>query len=120
MFPTNVPAVTVWAKDISGRAPTFARHVYGPSYWQDCRGEDEARTPENNVFIAIPVGSILTLDSSPSINVTSAPICFKIERITETSFIFGKFSITHGSSASTTAGIIATAAFFAPLTEISP
>ena len=36
----------------------------------------------------------------------------------ETSLIFGIFSILHGSSQSTTAGMIATAAFFAPLTGI--
>ena len=58
-FPTNVPAVTIWAKDISGRAPTFVRHVYGPSYWQDCRGESTARDPDDNTFAAIPVTSLL-------------------------------------------------------------
>ena len=58
-FPTNVPALTVWEKDISGRAPTFVRHEYGPGYWQDCRGESPARDPDDNTFAAIPATSIL-------------------------------------------------------------
>ena len=56
---TNKPACTIWEKTTVNHAPAYVRHVTGAVYWQDCRGEDEARTPENNVFIAIPVGSIL-------------------------------------------------------------
>lgn len=58
-FPVNVEALTVWAKDVSGRAPVYTRHVLGPSYWQDCRGQAaDGRTPDDNTFAAIPVGSI--------------------------------------------------------------
>ena len=59
MMFTNKEACTIWEKTTVNHAPAYVRHVTGAVYWQDCRGEDEARTPENNVFIAIPVGSIL-------------------------------------------------------------
>lgn len=44
------------------RAPAYVRHETGAVYWQDCRGQTvssgDARSPEDNVFCAIPVGSI--------------------------------------------------------------
>lgn len=44
-------------------APAYVRHVTGAVYWQDTRGQTagsgDARSPDDNVFCAIPVGSIL-------------------------------------------------------------
>lgn len=57
-FPTNIPAVTVWEKDISGRAPTYIRHEYGASYWEDNQGQTNGRTEDNGIFLAIPIGSM--------------------------------------------------------------
>ena len=50
----------------------------------------------------------------------SAPICFKILRSIVTSEICGMFSMRQTPSTINAAGIIATAAFFAPLISISP
>lgn len=55
---TNQPACTIWEKTTVNHAPAYVRHETGPVYWQDCRGQNEARTTENNVFIAIPAGSV--------------------------------------------------------------
>ena len=55
---TNKPACTIWEKTTVNRAPAYVRHVTGAVYWQDCRAQSEARTTENNVFIAIPAGSV--------------------------------------------------------------
>lgn len=55
---TNIPAATVWEKDISGRAPTYIRHEYGASYWEDNRGQTDGRSEDNAVFLAIPAGSM--------------------------------------------------------------
>lgn len=51
---------------------------------------------------------------------TCAPISYKILIIIETSLMLGIFSITQGPSDRMVAGIIATAAFLAPLISTSP
>ena len=51
---------------------------------------------------------------------TTAPISFNIVPISVTSLILGIFSILQGSSQRITPGIMATAAFFAPLIVTSP
>ena len=44
------------------RAPAYVRHETGAVYWQDARGQTvssgDARSPDDNIFVAIPVGSI--------------------------------------------------------------
>lgn len=57
-FPVNVPAVTIWEKTVIDRAPAYVRHVTGAAYWQDCRGQNNGRDAEDNVFIAIPAMSV--------------------------------------------------------------
>ena len=63
-------------------------------------------------------GSIVIVDLLT--NFISAPSSLRIRRSIATSFIEGTFSSVQGSSAKITAGIIATAAFFAPLISTSP
>lgn len=59
---TNKPACTIWEKTTVNHAPVYVRHVLGAVYWQDTRGQtvsgSDPRSPEDNVFCAIPVGSI--------------------------------------------------------------
>lgn len=55
---TNQPACTIWEKTTVNRATAYVRHVTGAVYWQDCRAQNEVRTTENHVFIAIPANSI--------------------------------------------------------------
>ena len=56
----------------------------------------------------------------PSVISTLAPSPARISRRLSTSAIFGRFSRTHGSPARIAAGMIATAAFFAPLIVTVP
>lgn len=58
---TNKPACTIWEKTTVNRAPAYVRHETGAVYWQDCRGQtvgSDPRSPDDNIFLAIPVGSI--------------------------------------------------------------
>ena len=59
---TNKPACTIWEKTTVNHAPAYVRHETGAVYWQDTRGQSvssgDARSPDDNVFVAIPVGSI--------------------------------------------------------------
>lgn len=59
---TNQPACTIWEKATVNHAPAYVRHVTGAVYWQDCRGQQvgagDARSPEDNVFVAIQPGSL--------------------------------------------------------------
>lgn len=63
-FPVNVNAVTVWEKTVINRAPAYIRHELGASYWQGTRNQDtddNSRTPDDSVFLAVPAASVTYL-----------------------------------------------------------
>ena len=59
---TNKPACTIWEKTSVNHAPAYVRHETGAVYWEDTRGQQvagtDSRSPDDHVFLAIPVGSI--------------------------------------------------------------
>ena len=59
---TNKNACTIWEKTSVNHTPVYVRHETGAVYWQDCRGQKagsgDARSPDDSIFLAIPVGSI--------------------------------------------------------------
>ena len=57
---TNTSGCTVYEKIVRNRSPDFVRHETGAVYFEDVKSQENGsdRTPQNLVFISIPVDNI--------------------------------------------------------------
>lgn len=57
---TNKEGCTIYEKTVQNRAPTYIRHVTGAVYAETISAQENGsdRTPDNGLFISIPVDSV--------------------------------------------------------------